>query len=89
MKQAGAGGEVVVDFVVDASGKVHNAFVASSSQREFEAPAIEAVSKWEFDPGQMRGRAVNTHMQVPIVFNPAKREAQAGEPAPFPAEKKP
>lgn len=87
MKQAGVGGEVVVDFVVDASGKVRGGYVVKSSQREFEAPAVDAVSKWEFDPGQKGGRSVNTHMQVPIVFSPAKGEAEAGTPAPTPPEK--
>lgn len=89
MKQAGVGGEVVIDFVVDSSGKVRGSYVVRSSQREFEAPAVEAVSKWEFDPGQRGGRSVNTHMQVPIVFSLAKGEAEAGAPAPYSEEKKP
>ena len=38
------------------------------SQREFESAAVQAVSKWKFKPGRKGGRAVNTHMQVPIVF---------------------
>lgn len=82
LKQAGVGGSVVVDFVVDSTGKVHSGYVIESSRREFEAPAVQAVSQWEFDPGQHGGRSVNTHMQVPIVFTPEKGEAEAGEPTP-------
>jgi protein TonB len=68
MKRAGITGTVTVEFIVDTNGNVMNAFAASSSQREFEANAVSAVSKWKFRPGQKGGRSVNTRMQVPIVF---------------------
>ena len=68
MRRAGISGEVQVDFIVDTNGDVRNAFAAHSSQREFEAPAVQAVSKWKFRPGRKNGHAVFTHMQVPIVF---------------------
>jgi protein TonB len=68
MRRAGISGEVLVDFIVDTDGAVRNAFAAHSSQREFEAAAVQAVSKWKFRPGRKNGHAVFTHMQVPIVF---------------------
>jgi len=68
MRRAGISGEVLVDFIVDTNGDVRNAFAAHSSQREFEASAVQAVSKWKFRPGRKNGHAVFTHMQVPIVF---------------------
>jgi RNA polymerase sigma factor (sigma-70 family) len=68
MRAAGIGGQVVVDFIVDTNGDVQKAYAVRSSQREFEAAAIEAVSKWKFKAGQKGGRDVLTHMQVPIVF---------------------
>jgi protein TonB len=68
MRRAGISGSVQVDFIVDTNGDVRNAFAAHSSQREFEAPAVQAVSKWKFKPGRKNGHAVFTHMQVPIVF---------------------
>jgi len=68
MRRAGIAGEVLVDFIVDSNGDVRNAYAARSSQREFEAAAVQAVSKWKFRPGKKGGRNVNTHMQVPIVF---------------------
>jgi protein TonB len=68
MRRAGIAGEVTVDFIVDSNGDVQNAYAIKSSQREFEAAAIQAVSKWKFKPGRKGGRNVNTHMQVPIVF---------------------
>lgn len=68
MRRAGISGEVLVDFIVDTSGDVRNAFAVHSSQREFESAAVQAVSKWKFRPGRKGGHAVFTHMQVPIVF---------------------
>jgi protein TonB len=68
MRRAGIAGEVVVDFIVDTAGDVQNAYAIRSSQREFEAAAVQAVTKWKFKPGRKGGRDVPTHMQVPIVF---------------------
>jgi protein TonB len=68
MRRAGISGEVQVDFIVDTNGDVRNAFAVHSSQREFEGPAVQAVSRWKFKPGRKNGHAVFTHMQVPIVF---------------------
>lgn len=68
MRRAGVTGEVMVDFIVDQNGDVQNAYAVKSTQREFEQPAVAAVTKWKFKPGRKGGRAVNTHMQVPIVF---------------------
>lgn len=69
MRRAGINGEVTVQFVVDPNGDVRDAFVVKSSQREFEAAAIAAVSKWKFRPGRKGGRAVSTRMVVPMVFS--------------------
>jgi periplasmic protein TonB len=68
MRRAGIAGDVTVDFIVDTNGDVQNAYAIRSSQREFEAAAVQAVSKWKFKPGRKGGRDVPTHMQVPIVF---------------------
>lgn len=75
MRRAGESGEVVVDFVVDLNGEVQDARAIRSSRREFEAAAVQAVSKWKFKPGRKGGQDVLTHMQVPIVFSV---EGQAG-----------
>ena len=72
MRRAGITGEVLVEFIVDSNGDVRNAFAVRSSQREFEAAAVQAVSKWKFRPGKKGGRAVNTRMQQPISFSLAE-----------------
>lgn len=45
-----------------------SASTATELQSQFEAAAVQAVSKWKFKPGQKADRAVNTQMQIPIVF---------------------
>jgi periplasmic protein TonB len=80
MRTAGITGEVLVDFVIDSQGNVQKAFAAKSSRREFESAAVEAVSRWKFDPGAKGGRAVSTHMQVPIVYTLDEEDGKSGEP---------
>ena len=68
MRRMNIGGEVLVDFIVDDTGNVVNAYAAKSTKFDFEAPAVAAVGKWKFKPGRKGGHDVHTHMQVPIVF---------------------
>jgi protein TonB len=68
LKQQGITGEVLVSFVVDASGNVRNAFAVRSSDSGFEANACKAVSRWKFKPGRKGGRAVLVRMEVPVEF---------------------
>ncbi len=69
MRRAGITGEVDVGFIVTTTGDVVDAYVIRSTNRAFEAPALQAVSRWKFRPGRRGGRAVNTRMSVPIVFS--------------------
>lgn len=71
LKRARVSGEVMVAFIVNSDGDVVEAYAAKSDVREFEAPAVAAVSKWKFKPGRKGNRAVNTKMQVPIGFSVA------------------
>jgi len=72
MRRARISGEVVVAFVVDANGDVKNAVAVRSSRPEFEAAAVQSVSKWKFRPGQKNGKNVGTRLQTPIVFTLAE-----------------
>jgi protein TonB len=69
MKRQGIDGQVIVQFICDLDGNVRDAYALSSTHREFEAPAVQAVSKWKFKPGRRGGKNVNTRMSVPFVFN--------------------
>jgi len=69
MRRAGTSGEVMVLFIVDTNGDVRDAKVIHSTNREFEAAALQAVLKWKWKPGRKGGKAVAVRMQIPIVFD--------------------
>ena len=62
-------GFVDVGFIVDSNGVVQNVRVISSSQREFETAATQAVAKWKFKPGKKGGKGVATNMSVLLNFH--------------------
>jgi periplasmic protein TonB len=67
-KQQGMAGEVLVEFVVDERGRVHDPRVVSSTSRIFEEPTLRAVAKWIFEPGRRNGEVVRFKMAVPVQF---------------------
>jgi protein TonB len=48
---------------------VQNVRVISSSQREFEQAAMQAVQKWKFKAGKKGGKGVATNMSVLLNFH--------------------
>ncbi len=60
--------QVIVDFIVDAKGKVPWAKVYSSTHRGFEDAAILGVSRWQFRPGVKNGKKVASRLRVPLNF---------------------
>lgn len=74
MRSAGVEGNVMVEFDVDASGRVTSARALKSSAREFEEPAVRAVLKWRFESGKRHGKPVPFRMVVPIGFTMTNRD---------------
>ena len=68
MRLTGTTGQVVVDFLVDTTGRVRNPHAVSSTHPAFTENAVASVKQWVFVPGRKNGQPVNTHMQVPVVF---------------------
>ncbi|MDB6115901.1 MAG: polymerase, sigma-24 subunit, subfamily [Lacunisphaera sp.] len=68
MAVAGVEGNVVVSFTIDADGNVQNAHATRSTRSEFEAAAVDAVSKWQFKPGQKGGVPVNVTVSQLVAF---------------------
>lgn len=60
---------VVVEFVVDAEGRVVEPRVTSSNAPEFNNAARLGVARWKFRPGILAGRKVPTRMEVPLKFD--------------------
>ncbi len=69
MSQAGIEGDVTVEFSIDAAGKVTDARILRSSDKEFEASTLAAVSKWQFAPGQKEGQSVTTRVSQLIKYS--------------------
>lgn len=68
-RQKNLEGVVVVRFLVDVEGRVTKASVVEANPAQvFEQAALEAVSKWRFQPAQLDGERVATWMSVPIRF---------------------
>lgn len=61
-------GEVVVEFMVTAEGRVIQPKVTSSSDARFEAAALECVQAWTFEPAVSGGRKRASAFVVPILF---------------------
>jgi protein TonB len=71
MQQAGVEGMVVLQGVVDTTGRVepNSIDVVSSTNRAFEGPAKNLLRRSLFRPGRVRGQPVRVLIQLPIQFN--------------------
>ncbi|ACB74297.1 TonB family protein [Opitutus terrae] len=76
MQASGLRGDVVVEFVVDYEGRVRKPIVVRTLNPGFNAAAIEAISRWRFEPATVHGRPVNTLVQQGIRFE--LRDAPGG-----------
>jgi len=65
----GTNGMVALVVVINEDGSVAEAKVAKSSDAAFEAPSLEAISKWKFKPAEVNGQPVKSKITVPIRFN--------------------
>lgn len=68
MKLTKTDGKVVVEFIVDTTGRVRDARVVSSTHQAFADLAVASVAAWRFLPGNKNGKPVNTRMQLPVIF---------------------
>jgi periplasmic protein TonB len=68
LRRARIEGTVVLIFVLNESGRVEDPRVETSSRPEFEPPALEAIRRWRFKPGEKNGEPVRTYMRLPIRF---------------------
>jgi len=67
-RKTGRPGEVVVEFIVDESGRVLDPHVVRSNDPLFDEPTLRAVAKWRFEPGRRNGKVVRFRMAVPVGF---------------------
>lgn len=68
LKHEGIQGAVVLRFVVDRTGVVHDPALVDASHPRFAEPALAAIVRWKFKPGYKAGRAVNCRMELTMRF---------------------
>jgi periplasmic protein TonB len=68
MRREGLSATVVVEFIVDADGRVLEPAVTETTHTAFNDAAVAGVARWKFRAGQRGGRKVNVRMRVPIQF---------------------
>jgi TonB family protein len=66
-KQAGLGGKVVIDTVIDATGNVSNMKVVSGP-RPLQRAALDSVSKWKYEPSYLDDKPVPAKMLITVEF---------------------
>lgn len=65
-------GRVIVEFVVEADGRVSREKVQKSSDGQFDDAALTAVRQWKFGPGVEEGQPAAMAMVVPVMFTLAQ-----------------
>ena len=67
-KRVGVEGKVLVQAIVDETGKVISVNTIKGIGAGCDEVAMDAVRKSEFLPGKQRGKTVKTQVTIPIVF---------------------
>ena len=68
MREVNMAGEVLVEFVVDETGRTRDVHAVKATHDGFIAAAVQSVEKWAFIPAVRNGRPVSTRLQVPVTF---------------------
>lgn len=67
-RRAGIEGRVVVQFIIDEKGNVHNPRVVRGAGAGLDEAAVRAIMQISFEPGRQRGRAVPVQYTIPVNF---------------------
>jgi TonB family protein len=62
-------GTVVVECIIDKTGRVREAHVLSSTSPLFNQSAVDAVQQWQFAPGSLHGQVVDTIFDLTVTFH--------------------
>ncbi len=70
LRQAGIEGRVVLEAVIDTTGRVEpgSIGVVSATNPHFVEPARQTLAASLFRPGRVNGRAVRVRIRLPIAF---------------------
>jgi protein TonB len=62
-------GTVIVECIIDKTGRVREAHVLQSTSTLFNQSALEAVQQWQFAPGSLHGNAIDTIFDLTVTFH--------------------
>ena len=62
------GGFVIVECIIDKTGVVRDAKVVKSTSAMFDQAALDAVQQWQFAPGSLYGKPVDTIFDLTVTF---------------------
>lgn len=69
MKRQYIEGSVIAECIVTDTGDVKRIRITKSTRKEFELPVINALRRWQFNPGVKDDKDVYTHVRIPFYFN--------------------
>jgi protein TonB len=61
-------GDVTIDALIDATGKVSATNVITGNAL-LQRAAIDALRQWKYQPAQLNGQPIPIHLQVTISFH--------------------
>lgn len=65
---AGIGGEVLLEFIVDSTGRTKSMHALHSPHPLLTERALEALGHWRFTPGRRHGQLADIRMRLPMRF---------------------
>lgn len=68
LKRAGVKGHIIAEFIVTKHGRVVRIEITEASHNEFKKPVIDALRRWQFEPGIKDDIEVNTRVRIPFNF---------------------
>lgn len=69
----GKGGQVVVEYLVDAEGKVRMPIIISAEEEAFANSVLLAISQWRYEIPRHQGLPVITRVRHQFTFTPVSR----------------
>lgn len=74
LQDAGVGGSVMLEFVVEADGTVDEGSVkvVEASHQQFAGVSTQVAGRFRFRPGLYQGREVRVLVKMPITWQPAR-----------------
>ena len=68
LKRSGVMGQVIAEFIVTKQGRVVRIQITEITHQEFRKPVIDALRRWQFEPGIKDDVEVNTRVRIPFNF---------------------